>query len=508
MSFTLLLITLAVISAVLTYFISRSKSIEMIRNLIMSFLQFFMGLLFIVSGFVKAVDPLGTSYKMEEYFQEFQSLFETTWFSFINPLFIFLEHSSLFISIILILFEIVLGIMIIIGFKPKLTAWFYLLIVLLFAALTGYTYLTGYVPQGISFFDFGNWSEFSENNMKVTDCGCFGDFIKISAWNTFLKNVFFLIPCIYFIFRHKDMHQFFNGTIRWIVVVGSMILLYLFNLSNYSWNLPMVDFRPFGEGVNVREQLKLENEAGQATKELSIILKNKETGKVVDIPSEQYYATSDQFPTEIWTIKNRIYTEPTVPKTEISDMVFEDFEGEDLTEDILNYEDYSFMIVSWKMKGDPEAYTYKVKDTLFSIDTIFTADTIFVNDSIPYTNNDSFKIVKNIQEINDKEMHGYNYIWDNEYLKSFVKTINPIVEGAQNERIKVFAVVSATPDMVDDFIKDGGPNITYLNADDITLKTIIRSNPGVVLLKDGVIIKKWHYKKLPNFETIKKNYIK
>ena len=286
-----------------------------------------------------------------------------------------------------------------------------------------------------------------------------------------------------------------------------MILLYFFNLSNYSWNLPIVDFRPFGDGVNIREQLKLETDAQIATKELSIILKNKETGNVVEIPSEQYYATSDQFPTELWSIKDRIYSEPTVPKTEISDMVFENFDGEDLTQDILNYQDYSFMIVSWKMKGDPEAYTYKVKDTLFSIDTIITADTIFINDSIPYTNNDSFQIVKTIQNITDKEMHGYNYIWDNQYLKSFVKTINPIVESAQKEEIKVFAVVSATPDMVDDFKKDGGPSIPYLNADDITLKTIIRSNPGIVLLKDGVIIKKWHLEKLPDFETIKKDYM-
>lgn len=473
----------------------------------MSFLQFFMGILFIVSGFVKAIDPLGTSYKMEEYFQEFQSLFESTWFSFINPFFVFLEHYSLLISIVLILFEIVLGIMIIIGFKPKLTAWFYLLIVLFFTVLTGYTYLTGYVPQGVSFFDFGNWSEFSEYNMKVTDCGCFGDFIKISAWYTFLKNVFFLIPCIYFLFRHKDMHQFFNSAIRWIVVVGSMILLYFFILSNYSWDLPLVDFRPFGDGVNIREQLKLETDAQIATQELSIILKNKETGNIVEIPSKQYYATRDQFPTELWSIKDRIYSEPTVPKTEISDMGFENFEGKDLTEDVLNYKDYSIIIISWKMKGDPEEYTYKVKDTLFSIDTIITADTIFINDSIPYTNNDSFRVVKNIQEITDKEMHGYNYIWDKEYLKSFVKTINPFVEKAQQEGIKVFAVVSATPEMVEDFKKDGGPDIPYLNSDDITLKTIIRSNPGVLLLKDGVLIKKWHYKKLPDFETIKKNYM-
>jgi len=505
MSLTVFLIVLFVLAAVSTFLLS--KRLETWKNKLMSFIQFFLGYLFIVSGAVKAIDPLGTSYKMEEYFQEFQTLFETTWFSFLTPFFHYLEQYSLGIGIIMIIAEMILGIMLIIGFRPKLTAWLYFWLMLFFTALTGYTYLTGYVPQGVHFFNFSNWGEFAETNMKVTDCGCFGDFIKISAYHTFLKNIFFLIPIIYMLFRYKDMHQFFNKAIRHIIVFAGIVLIYIFNLSNYAWDTPIVDFRPFKEGVNIRKQLALENDAMANIKEIAIVLKNKNDNTVLEIPSEQYYKNIDQYPSDTWTIKDRINSEPAVPITEISDMSIEDFEGNDFTEDILANPNYSFMIVSWKMKGDAEEYKYTVKDTVFSIDTIFINDTIFVEDT-PYVNKDSFKVVKSIKSITDREKTGYNYIWDKDYLKTFIKYINPLVENAKKNNINVFVVVSGTQEMVDDFKKDGGPDVKYYNADDITLKTIIRSNPGIVLMKDGTIIKKWHYKKLPSFEKIKSTYIK
>ncbi len=505
MSFILLLIILGIISAGLTYITAKiwNKS----KSWIMSFFQYFIGLLFIVSGFVKAVDPLGTSYKMEEYFQEFQSLFENTWFSFINPFWHFLEQYSLFMGIVMIILEMLIGIMLIIGFKPKLSAWLYLLLVLFFTALTGYTYLTGYVPQGVSFWHFSQWGEFQETNMKVTDCGCFGDFIKFSAWHTFLKDIYLLIPGIYFLFRAKDMHQFFGKIFRLSIVAVSIILIYIFSLTNSAWNLPMIDFRPFKEGVNIKERLKLETEAAANVQELSVVLKNSKTGNIVDIPSAQYEANISQYPDSVWTIKDRIFSEPSVPVTEISDLAIEDYDGNDHTDEILSYPDYTLLIVSSKMKGEPEPYTFTVKDTVFMSDTVKFVDTIFVNDTIPYTNSDSFKIVKKIKEINDKEVQGYNYIWDSDYLKKFVKYINPVVQAAKKNGVKVIALAPSTKEMTDDFNKDGGPDVPYYNVDDITLKTIVRSNPGVLLIKNGTIIKKWHYRKVPDFDVIKKKYI-
>ena len=506
MSFTLLLIILFIVSLILTYVTAKVWNLS--KSWVMSFFQYFIGLLFIVSGFVKAVDPLGTSYKMEEYFQEFQSLFEHTWFSFINPMWHLMEHYSLFMGIVMIIFEIVLGIMLIIGYKPKLTAWLYMLLVLFFTALTGYTYLTGYVPQGVSFWSFSQWGEFHETNMKVTDCGCFGDFIKFSAWHTFLKDVYLIIPGIYFLIRAKGMHRFFGKFIRTSIVIAGIILVYIFSLANSSWNLPLIDFRPFKEGVNVRERMKLENEAAANVQELAVLLKNKETKDIVEIPSKQYEANISQYPDSIWSIKDRIYSEPTVPITEISDLAIEDYEGNDHTDEILSYPDYIFIVVSSKMKGEPEPYTYTVKDTVFVEDTVKIIDTIFVNDSIPYTNSDSFRLVKNIKEINDREVQGYNYIWDAGYLKRFIKYINPVVAQAKMNGIKVIALAPSTKEMADDFVKDSGLEIPFYNVDDITLKTIVRSNPGLVLMKNGIIIKKWHYKKVPDFETIKENFIR
>ncbi len=506
MSFTILLIILGVISAGLTYITAKIWQIS--KSWIMSFFQYFIGLLFIVSGFVKAVDPLGTSYKMEEYFQEFQSLFENTWFSFINPFWHFMENYALTTGIFMIIFEMVLGIMLIIGFRPKLTAWLYLILVLFFTALTGYTYLTGYVPQGVSFWHFSQWGEFQETNMKVTDCGCFGDFIKFSAWHTFLKDIYLLIPGIYFLIRAKDMHRFFNKYVRGVVLAISILFVYFFSLANSSWNLPMIDFRPFKEGVNIKERMQLENQAASNVTEIAVRLKNRKTGNIIELPSAQYESSLREYPDSIWSIKDRIYSEPTVPITEISDLAIEDYEGNDLTDSLLSYPDYSLWIVSSKMQGDPEPITYIVKDTVYQTDTVFVADTIFVNDSVPYINKDSFYIVKVIKEINDVEKQGYNYIWDADYLKKFVKYIDPFIESAKKNGIIVIGIAPSTKEMVQDFVKDGGPDIPYYNADDITLKTIIRSNPGVVFMKNGTIIKKWHYKNLPDFEMVKEKYLK
>ena len=99
------------------------------KNILVSFLQNFCGALFIFSGWVKAIDPLGTAYKMEQYFAEFESTFQETWMSFIAPIFPFLSNLSVSFSVGMIIFEIVLGLMLIMGAKNKFTSWAFLLLV-------------------------------------------------------------------------------------------------------------------------------------------------------------------------------------------------------------------------------------------------------------------------------------------------------------------------------------------------------------------------------------------
>ena len=176
---TLTTLTIGVAIAALILTLVGKFAFDRVENYFISYLQNFTGALFIFSGWVKAIDPLGTAYKMEQYFAEFESTFQDTWFSFLAPLFPQLSEYSASFSVFMIVLEIVLGVMLLVGMWRKFTAWTFFLIVAFFTFLTGFTYLTGYVPEGVNFFQFGKWGEYVSTNMKVTDCGCFGDFLKL-----------------------------------------------------------------------------------------------------------------------------------------------------------------------------------------------------------------------------------------------------------------------------------------------------------------------------------------
>ena len=230
----------AIVALILTVLVGVFKGGH--KSWLMTFLQNFCGSFFIFSGWVKAVDPLGMGYKLEQYFAEFESVFSETWFSFIAPIFPWMNEHTVTISMIVIIFEIVLGIMLLMGAKSKFTSWAFLLLVGFFTFLTGFTYLTGYVPEGVNFFEFGKWGPYVETNMKVTDCGCFGDFIKLKPLVSFYKDIFLLFPAFFFVFRHKDMHQLFTKGIRNIIIWGSTIGLIIYCLSNFVWDIPHADF--------------------------------------------------------------------------------------------------------------------------------------------------------------------------------------------------------------------------------------------------------------------------
>jgi hypothetical protein len=148
------------------------------------------------------------------------------------------------------------------------------------------------------------------------------------------------------------------------------------------------------------------------------------------------------------------------------------------------------------MKVKPQPVSYTIQDKLFSFDTIKIANT------------DSFNIVKKVLKTEPKQVDAYDYVWDSDYMHNIKKYINPLVQKAEADSTNIYFASATSVEMVLDFIKDGGPYMIYLNSDDTTLKTILRSNPGVVLFKDGVIVKKWHYKQLPSYEQIKSKYMK
>ncbi len=439
----------AIVSTLLIGFVLKKE-----KSWVMTFLQSFTGLLFIFSGWVKAIDPLGTAYKMEQYFTEFESTFADTWMSFLAPIFPFFSHYSIWFSVAMIVFEIVLGVMLLIGYKPKLSAWLFLGLVVFFTVLTGFTYLTGYVPEGVNFFDFGQWGPYKATNMKVTDCGCFGDFIKLEPRTSFFKDLFLLLPAIYFVFKHSDMHQLFSGRVRFVITSLATIGLLLYCFSNFVWDLPSTDFRPFKVGADVAAIKEAEEEAEANVRILTWIIKNEKTGEVKELPDAEYMKSLNTYNSKNgWKVIDQTKSEPAVKHTKISEFEITDFEGNDVTYEYLDDEGYHFMVVCYK------AYGHKNPDG--------------------------------------------SYQWDKDWIGDLVSKIKPLAEKAKKDGHMVSIVLGGLDgDGAKNLAQTTGIDAHFYSADDILLKTIIRSNPGPVLWHDGKIVGKWHIKKLPTYEEI------
>ncbi len=469
-------------TALVIYFWQKSNQI------LITFLQSFCGALFIFSGWVKAIDPLGTAYKMEQYFAEFKVTFSQTSLKGIADIFpVFAEYAIVF-AVIMIVLEIVLGIMLLFGIFQKFTAWTFFLLILFFTFLTGFTYLTGYVPEGVNFFSFSQWGDYVETNMKVTDCGCFGDFIKLKPKVSFLKDIFLLIPAILFILFNKSLYSLFSNSTRNSILIFSLAGFTFYSFSNFVWNLPHTDFRPFKIGNNLREMKKSEKEAAAAVKIVAYKMTNLKSGKVVEVPFDTYMVEYAKYPTSDWKLE-QIKSEPTIEKTKVSDFEVADIDGNDKTEEILNYPGFSFMIIAYKLKESVVNTTKTQRDSLFRKDSLLVGKT--------------YEYINVFDKIEEKTIPVKNYSWDESYLDSWNSRLLPVMNPLVKQNIKIFAITKYTDkQMIHDFQEKTGANFPIYMADDILLKTIVRSNPGVVLLKDGKVIANWHIRKLPHAEEL------
>ena len=494
MTLTTIVIWVAAISVLLTGI--TSQVFKQNKSLWVSYLQNFCGAFFIFSGWVKAADPLGTSYKLVDYFTEFESVFSETWMSFIAPIFPFFSEYSVGVSLFVIVLEIVLGIMLIMGAKNRLAAWLFFGIVGFFTFLTGFTALTGYVPEGVNFFSFGSWGAFDENNMKVTDCGCFGDFLKLEPFTSFKKDLVLLIPAFIFLFKTKDMHSIFNQKTRDIITVASIALFTVYGLSNFVWDIPGNDFRPFRAEVNIREQKALEEES-MMNAPTNYVYTNIETGEVTSLSEAEYIKQYKNFPKDKFEMK-QVTDKPEIPHSKISEFSVEDINGNEVTEELLNEKGYSLMYVCYKLGYTEGEKTIAVADTTWLVDTTGMAAA-----------GADFQMGRKVDQITSHEEKVTDYIFKSDYKNRFEGVVNPFAEAAQKAGVKVYAIAGgAGEQVINDFQEEIKATYPIHMADDILLKTIVRSNPGIVLLKDGKVIQKWHYKRLPNFNEVKAEYIK
>ncbi|MBS1665011.1 MAG: DoxX family protein [Bacteroidetes bacterium] len=216
--------------------------------------RFLVGILFIFSGLVKANDPLGLSYKMQEFFEVWN--------------FSFLDHFTLAFSVLMIVFEIVAGVAILLGWRMKLFSWLLLLLIVFFTFLTGYAFLSG----------------------KVRECGCFGNCIPLTAGQSFVKDLILLV-LIVFLFGVRDRIKPAMGTI------GSAAFLVLATLFSFAFqgyvliHLPVVDCLPYKVGANISEKMKAP--PGSIPDSTVITMVYEKNGKQMEFSASQFPSDFD-----------------------------------------------------------------------------------------------------------------------------------------------------------------------------------------------------------------------
>ena len=479
MTLTTIVLVIAIAAVLLT--LLSHFGLKATASLPMSFLQHFCGAWFAFSGFVKIVDPLGTAYKMEQYFDEFASTATGAGAGFLAPVFEWGSGVSVYVATAMVVLEVVLGLLLILGESRRFTAWLFFGIMVFFTLLTGFTFLTGYVPSGENFFDFGAWGKYVETNMRVTDCGCFGDFLKLDPYTSFLKDCFLMVPAVAFVAFPGRMHQLFSKTARVAIGWTSVFAASLFAMSNFLWGLPAMDFRPFAEGKDLRTQKQAEADAAAAVEVIAYGIENRATGEYRELSFDDYLKRYKEFPESDFEL-TQIKTEPTVPHTKLSEFALEDADGMPMADGLLAEPGYVALVVAYKLYDDgTEEGTRAVRDSMFVVDTAAdgTVSKVFA----------AFRERSEVANITK---------WDPTYVAKWREKIVPFADAAERAGWRVAAATAFTPDSrIDDFRHAVQWQHDFYKGDDILLKTIIRSNPGVVVLKDGKVVKHYHWSEVP-----------
>src|SRR6185312_14330129 len=360
------------------------------------------GLLFIFSGFVKADDPVGFAIKLQEYFDK--DALNLPW----------LNGFALTFSIIIPIVEMVLGIMIIIGARKKLTLWLLLLTILFFSFLTFYT----------------------AHYNKVLECGCFGDAMPMTHWQSFGKNMVLLFFIILLFLGSKYITPSFSKMMENAIVTLFTVGCIGFSLYCYNY-LPVIDFRPYKPGTDIKKAMQ----GVPDVLKYYYTLKNKKTGATQECAQfpPNYQNDWDYVSNRTETIKKGI--EP-----KIKDFSITTGDGRDITDSILSVPGYTFLLAS-----------------------------------------------SSIADANKNE--------------SVVKSINDLAANCIKNNVGFICITSSDDGEIQKYISHYHAPYPFYSTDNVQLETMIRANPGLVLIKGGIVIADWHYHSIPDYNTINQKYI-
>lgn len=381
-------------------------------DIILGFSRIFVGILFVFSGFIKANDPTGFGYKLEEYFHVFH-------LDFLN------DYSN-WLAIFICGLEIMLGAFLLLGFYKNKIAWGLLLLTLFFLFLTFYS----------AFFEV------------VSSCGCFGDAIPLTPWQSFIKDVILLIfVLVIFKYRSRIKPILSHSTTKGFV--STLVVLLSFGTGIYTlYFLPFIDFLPYKEGNNIPELMVLPEGEETDVYEYVYEIKHVKTGEVKKVTDKEYMDG-------IWEDDNwEVVGEPKSKlikkgyEIPIPDLLISDAEGNDMTQEIITNPYYNFVVVSTDVNK-------------LSLTDIIALD----------------RINTTVRDL------------------------------ATDYNLRALLLTSSSPDVARGLQDEMDLVLETCYADAVPLKSMVRSNPGVLLLQNGTVIKKWSKITFPSKEELEEDYL-
>jgi hypothetical protein len=228
-----------------------------------------------------------------------------------------------------------------------------------------------------------------------------------------------------------------------------------------------------------------EEEAAAAVKITGWKLQNKSTGEVIELKNEEYMQNLAKYPKTEWSVVEQIKSKPAIEATKLSDFSITSPDGFDVAEDILTDSGHVFLIVAYKLKGESRTEQTMVPDTSWVSDTVMV-------------NKDSMAVTRRLGEIGTRKVSQEIFVWEEGYIRDYTEKVNVLMVDVMKQGAKVYAAAGgAGGEKLESFRKAIGSSYDWYEADDILLKTIIRSNPGVVHIHAGKVVEMWHIRQLP-----------
>lgn len=358
--------------------------------------RFLLGATFVFSGFVKAIDPIGTQYKLQDYIS-------AVGMGGIVP-----DIVTLLASVALSALEFSLGVFVLFAIRRHLVSK---ILVAFMAVMT-------LITVWIALFN------------PVKDCGCFGEALRLTNVQTLLKNIMLLAASVVVAWRPLRMYRFLSRSTQWIAINYTILFVLLLS-AHCLYHLPLIDFRPYHIGMNIKKGMEIPAGAPQPEFETTFIL--QKNGVKKEFTLDNYPDSSWQF-VDSKTVQTK---EGYVPP--IHDFSIQKADGDDITDSVLTAKGYIFLLVS-----------------------------------------------PHLEQADDSNFGDIDLLY----------------EYCQERKIPFYCLTASTKKDIDHWGDITGAEYPFCFTDETTLKTIIRSNPGLLLLKDGTIIRKWSHNDLPSSSSL------